>query len=167
MKKLIAIVALVTGLATGNAFAAGTVTATATVDLTILSAFSVNIVTSTISLGTIYQGTTTASVDPINGGASAAAFSLDGPNSTPVTFSWPSSITLSNGTDNGTFAANVTGNIANTQTSSTSLTNGGPAVNTAGSGTTVYYFWVGGTATVPAAASAGAYTGSVTVTVTY
>ncbi len=167
MKRFLGVAAIVATMVASPAFAGNTTTATASVNLTINSAVTVNTVRAAINLGSIYQGTTSAAVDPATGGANAAAFSLAGPNSLPVTFSWPSSINITNGTTTATFAAGVAGNTANTQTGATSLTSGGPAVTTAASGSPVYYFWAGGTATIPSNATAGAYSGSVTITITY
>jgi len=167
MKKFLAIILLLTVFGTSKSFA-GSTTATANVNLSINASFSVNNIRTAIIMGNVVTpGAVT--VDPQTAGNNAAAFSLTGPISTPITISWPATVTITNGTDNLTVTPSVTGNTANNQVASTVLTNPSAGVVTSATvSNPCYYFWVGAGTTVPSPLpSSGAYSGSVTVTITY
>jgi Mat/Ecp fimbriae major subunit len=159
MKKILAIAVLLTAFAASDSFAQ---TATAAVNLTVNSAITLT-KTRDMNFGTIVQGITSQSIDPVTGAGATATFTLLGNAATPITVTF-SSANLINGANTVTFVGTLAGNTVNTQSGATSITSGN-SVTTSGSGN--YYFWAGGSATLASNQAAGAYSGSFTLTVAY
>lgn len=95
---------------------------------------------------------------------SAGKFTMGGQGSAGVTVTYPASITLTSGANTLSFAPDVNGLDTDTQGSSSSVSSGSSVTTSAGG---AYYFWLGGTATVPGAQATGTYTGSLTLSVAY
>ena len=163
MKKLLAIAVLFTVLAASESFAQPA-NATATVSLTVNNALSLA-TNRNMAFGVVVQGVTTATINPITGGATAAMFTLGASATTPVTVTF-SSTDLQSGVNTISFAGagTLSGNSTNVQASSTNVTSGSTVTT---SGTGAYFFWAGGTATLLATQPTGAYSGSFTISVTY
>ncbi len=167
MKKLLAIAVILTAFAASESFAqfshttAGT---QATVTLNVLTAPSITL-NRNMNFGTIYQGVTTATVDPVNGGGNAAMFTVQGDTNESIAVNWTSSANLTNGVSNNIpWTPSLSGYTSNVQTSSNSLTSGGTvAMSSAG----YFYVWGGGTATLAANQPGGQYSGTLTITVSY
>ncbi|MCL4403882.1 hypothetical protein M1432_00840 [Patescibacteria group bacterium] len=134
------------------------------VNLTVAPSMQLN-VTRMLDFGSQVQGTTSITVDPVTGGASAGAATLtSAPASQVVTVAW-SSTSITNGSTNIAWTPSVAGNTVNTQTGATILTTGNTVTASSGGD---YYLWAGGTiASIPAATPTGAYTGTLILTVSY
>ncbi|MFZ1082530.1 MAG: DUF4402 domain-containing protein [Candidatus Kryptoniota bacterium] len=134
-----------------------TVTLTGTISLS---------ATGALNFGQIIVGTTPASL--LATAAGAPEFTATLPAHSNLTPAWAATSTL-NGSGGGTltFTPSVYGNTTNTQTGSTSVTNGHAiALGT----NTSYYFWLGGALTptpIPAGQKVGAYSGTFVLKVTY
>ena len=116
-----------------------------------------------LSMGVVVQGTTSLNVDPINGGNSAAYFSLSAPPNTPVTVTF-SSTPLTDGVNLILFSGTLAGGNGTEQSQATLLSNGSAATT---SPTGNYYFWAGGKAILSASQSIGFYAGSFVLTIAY
>lgn len=116
-----------------------------------------------LSMGAVIQGTTSLSVDPINGGNSAAYFSLSASPNAQVTVTF-SSTPLTDGIHSILFSGTLAGSAGSVQSQAATLVNGGVATT---SPTGDYYFWAGGTATLSPTQAIGFYAGSFVLTVAY
>jgi hypothetical protein len=118
-----------------------------------------------MSFGTVNQGVTSATVNPVTDGNKAAMFTLSASANTPVTVTYTTT-DLTSGPNVISFNSGgvLSGNNVNVQASSTSVpTNSTVTTN----GTGYYYFWAGGTATLAINQPAGTYSGSFTLQVSY
>lgn len=140
------------------------VSQTVDVNLTVTAAMALN-VTQSLDFGSTFQGASNVTINPITGGSNAGFATLtSAPGSQSLTVSWTNT-SLTNGSTTISWTPSVAGSATNTQTGATDLTNDG-SVTASSSGS--YYIWVGGTIpSVPSAASTGAYTGTLTLTVAY
>lgn len=156
MKKLLAIVVVVTAFAASESFAQ----ATANVTLLVNTALSIAATQSTLNMGSVAAGVTD-SVAYTDGGA--AFFTVSGTAGTNFTLGWTST-TLNNGTWHLTPRFYIFGNGTNVTTGATQVTN--PSSQLTSSGTGNYYFWAGAAVDVPSNAAGGTYNGTVTLTLT-
>lgn len=158
MKNLLVVVALVVAIAAVS-FAGST---TATVTANVNAATNVTKVTD-LSFGSINQGAT-STITSLSAGA--AHFTVLGSTSasTTCTFAFPA--TLANGTNTLPFTGQIPvyNNVDNTQSAATafSVLTGGTATTSA---TGELFLWVGGKVVAGGSQAAGAYTGTITVTV--
>jgi hypothetical protein len=139
-----------------------TVSTSALVNLKVRSTSALT-VNRDLSMGIVIQGTTSLSVDPVNGGNSAAYFSLSGPPNTSVTVTF-SSTSLTDGVRSIPFAGILAGSKGTVQSQATLLSNGSAATT---SPTGEYYFWAGGAATLSPTQPIGFYAGSFVLTIAY
>ena len=144
-------------------------TQSANVNLSVQTALTLTNVRA-LSFGNQVQGATGVVVDPVTGGGSTAYFTLTGaPASQLLTVSWTASTDLSftstTGTTSIAWTPTVAVNNSTSQTGATTMTSGG-TFNADGTGH--LWIWVGGSiASIPLAAPAGTYQGSITLTVQY
>ncbi len=168
MKKIFLFAFLfMTAIDEGELFAqTQSVSQSANVNLTVQTAMSLTNVRG-VNFGTQVQGSAGATVDPVNGGANAAYFTLSGaPANQSLTVSWTPSAILTNTTTNITWTPSVAVGNTTTQTGATVLASSGSTSPASSSGN--LYIWVGGsTGAVPNNAPAGLYQGTVTLTVQY
>lgn len=118
-----------------------TVSTSALVNMKVKSTSSLT-VNRDLSMGVVIQSATSLTVDPINGGNSAAYFSLSAPPNTPVTVTF-SSTPLTDGVNSILFSGTLAGSNGTVQSQATLLSNGSAATT---SPTGSYYFWAGGRA---------------------
>jgi len=167
MKKFIVVAVLVTVVGIGESFAqTQSVGQQANVNMTVQTAMVLtNVGGRVLNFGTRAQGATNITVDPITGGANTAPFALTlAPAGQVVNVSW-THVDMTNGGTTVTWAPSVSVNNVNVQGTSAVISSGG-TVTADGSGNA--WMWVGGTiASIPGSAPAGAYNGSVTLTVSY
>jgi Domain of unknown function (DUF4402) len=116
-----------------------------------------------LTFGSVIQGETSVSVDPIAGGNNAAFFSFTTSPNTPVTVTFSSS-SLSYGVNSIFFTGTLAGNSGSNQSEATIIPSGN-TITTNSSGD--FYFWAGGTAHLSPTQPIGAYAGSFTLTVAY
>jgi len=165
MKKLLAIAVILTAFAASESFAQPTSTSNATAQVSITVNTAVQLQKNNdLAFGTVVQGVTSATVNPITGGASAARFTMTSPVNQDITVQYTTT-DLTSGTNTIGFsgAGTLSGNQNLAQGSSTTVTNNSTVTTTNGT----YYFWAGGTATLAANQAAGQYSGSFTLTVSY
>lgn len=138
---------------------------TATVNLTVQSAMTLTNV-SPLDFGSQVQGATNVTVDPVTGGSNTASFTLTGaPGNQTLQVSWTASANLTFGATNVPWTPAVAVNNTSTQSGATTISSGGTKDADASGD---LWLWVGGTiSSIPAAAPAGAYTGTITLTVQY
>ncbi len=162
MKKLLAVALLLATFAAGNAFAQGS--ATASVSLSVNNALSLTN-TRAMAFGVVVEGVTTATINPITGGAAAAAFTLGASASTPITVTYTTS-DLTSGVNTISFAGagTLSGFATNVQASSAAVISGNTITT---SGTGAYFFWAGGTATLLPTQPTGVYGGNFVLNVSY
>ncbi len=163
MKRLITVALLLATFAAGEAFAQPA-NATASVTLTVNNAIALT-KNRDLAFGVIPEGTLTATVNPITGGAAAAMFTLGASANTAMNVSFAST-DLTSGANTIGFAGagTLSGNTVNGQAASTSVLNNSQVTT---SGTGAYFFWAGGTATLSPTQATGAYSGSFTLSVSY
>ncbi len=123
--------------------------------------------TGALNFGQVIVNTSPASL--LATAAGAPEFTVTAPAHSTITPAWAATSTL-NGSGGGTltFTPSVYGNSTNTQTGSTSVTNGNGI--TLGTTNTNYYFWLGGALTpspIPSTQKVGAYAGTFVLKVTY
>jgi hypothetical protein len=112
----------------------------------------------------------TAVLDPKNAanqyvGSTAAVgtVTITGANASHVLVTWPSSITLTDGTNNLSLTLSVSGDASNANQATSSALTSTADVVTSGSGN--YSMWVGGS--LPTGANSGLFAGSATFAVEY
>ncbi len=136
------------------------VTATATVQSPINVSGAVN-----LAFGNVFPGVT--KVIAVTA-ATAGRFDVTGQASAPVLMTFVLPANLTSGTNNlpiGTWTGHH--NIANAPAGGTNFTPSAGTTNSAFSGTGTLFVFVGGTVTPASNQAAGAYTGTVQLTVTY
>lgn len=162
MKSLVLPLALAaTAVLPSAAFAQSSASASANVILDVYSALAL-VKNQDLDMGVVNPGAGLVSVDPASS-ANAGKFTASGQPSVPITVTFPSSVTLGNGTDNLTLTPSVSALDSDTQGASSTITSGTTAT-LAASG--AHYFWLGGDVNV-GAVSTGTYTGSFTLTIAY
>lgn len=166
MKKSLFVAMLLSALACGSAFAQSqSSNQTANVNLTVQSAMTLTNL-SPLNFGTQVQGATNVTVAPVTGGSNTASFTLTGaPANQTLQISWTASANLTFGATNISWTPAVAVNNTSIQSGATVITSG--ATHDADASGDLW-LWVGGTiSSIPAAAPAGAYTGTITLTVQY
>ncbi len=163
MKKLMLAAAMVLGFA-GMSFAQLTANATANLKLQIVASMSMN-VSGSVNFGSFATTTSgTESVTP----ASGALFTVSGTPGASFAVTLPSSsTTLSNGTTSITFTPTLEASVDGTTNSGTPSTGSAYTLGSSGTNSGKYYFLLGGSVTLGGSETAGAYTGTYTLTATY
>ena len=158
-RVVLSVAALATLGVPATASAQSSASADASVSATVVAALTLTN-NSDLDFGTVGLNTvaTVAFTD-----AAAANWLASGEANTPVTVTFPASITLSNGPDDMTFTASM-GSHASTQASASAL-NTGASVNMDGSGN--HQFWLGGSIDTSGGISTGVYSGLFGLTVEY
>ncbi len=157
MKRLIAIAVVLTAIVASQSFAQ--TTAVANVNLTVNTALAITATQSNLNLGSAAAGTTDSLYFT---GANAAEFTVTGTSATNFSLGWVGS-TLNNGSWHLTPRFYLGGLATETQASATPIVQN-QSFTSSGSGN--YYFWAGAAVDIPANAAGGAYTGTLTLTIT-
>lgn len=166
MKRSLFVALLFVVFAVGGASAQTQSTSqSANVDLTVQSAMTLTNV-SPLNFGTQVQGATNVTVSPVTGGSNTASFTLTGaPANQTLQISWTASANLTFGATNIAWTPTVAVNNTSTQSGATAISSGGTEDADASGD---LWLWVGGTiSSIPSTAPAGAYTGTITLTVQY
>ena len=116
-----------------------------------------------LNFGSVWQGMTTLTVNPVTGGNSAAFFTLTTQANSSVSISF-SSTDLTSGTNSISFSGLLSGNSSPDQNTS-ALISSGNSLTAGPSGD--FYLWAGGTANLAPDQLIGVYTGSFTITIVY
>lgn len=164
MKKLMLVATMVLGFA-GMSFAQLTANASANLKLQIVTAMSMS-VNGSVNFGSFATATNgTESVAP----ASGAVFTVSGTPGASFTVTLPvaTSYNLSNGTTTITFTPTLEASVDGTTNSGTPSTGSAYTLGSSGTNSGKYYFLLGGSVTLGGSESAGAYTGTYTLTATY
>lgn len=175
MKRLMLVAAMVLGFAGMSLAQSSANSGNITVSVNLIQSLTISPTgAQTLSMGDAAIGAPSPSVDPTGQNttgttATPLEFTISGEASHTLTVNYPTTVTLSNGTDNLTFVPSVSGtNQAGAQATSTVFTGGsssGETLSTSGA----YYVYVGGTlsvATIPNQ-STGSYSGTFTISVNY
>ncbi|MFZ1081563.1 MAG: DUF4402 domain-containing protein [Candidatus Kryptoniota bacterium] len=167
MKRLLLVVALLTSLAVSESYAQS---ANANVNLTVNTTLSVTKARD-LTFGNQLAGVT-ATVSPTNGpnAGNAAYFQILGSTATPVTVTITQTPNLTSGVNTIPWTSSYSYNTTNAQASATDVSGTSPFTETTNAALVAgfdLFVWVGGSVTIPSAAVAGQYAGTVTVAVTY
>ncbi len=121
-----------------------------------------------LNFGTLIAGTIPNSISPQTS-ASAVAITLTGNGGQSVTVTYPSSATLTSGTNSLTFTPNLAGYSTLSQTKSSTVSSGSIVKLSGKTGSTGnYYLWLGGSIPALSASTAsGNYSGTITLSATY
>src|SRR5690606_23828974 len=115
-----------------------------------------------LNMGIYAPGAGTVTVSPTS--PNAGKFTATGTPTTGVSVTYPATITLTSGTRTLSLTPALRGAAADNQAGS-SVVSSGSTVTLSASGR--YYFWLGGSTAIGAAAGTGTYTGTFTLTVQY
>lgn len=175
MKRLI-LTTLTVCLVTGAAFAQSTANDDVTVSANLVPAITVT-QTANLAFGNVARGSTNPVMSPINGNLTAGAstgsstvgqLTVTGAPGEAVTISAPSSLNLTQ--SSGTSLIVFTPSFAESASASSGYSAGTAFTFTGSQGGTsaaTHYVRVGGTLNISGATASGAYSGTLTVTVTY
>lgn len=175
MKRLMLVGAMILGFA-GMSRAQGTVNSgNITVSVNLIQSLTITPTgAQTLSMGDVAIGAPSPNVDPTGQNttgtsASPLQFTIGGEPSHALTVTYPTSVALSNGTDNLTFVPSVSGTSQASSQASSTVFSGGSSSGQTLSASGAYYVYVGGTlsvGTIPSQ-SAGTYSGTFTISVNY
>ena len=162
MKKLMLVATMVLGFA-GMSFAQLTANGSANLKLQIVTAMAMA-VNGSVNFGSFATGTSgTESVAP----ASGAVFTVTGTPGASFSVTLPTSASLTDSTSTITFTPNLEASANGTSNSGTPSTGSVYTLNLSGTNSGKYFFLLGGSVDLAGTETAGAYSGTYTLTATY